>query len=101
MKRGLPRGQGPRVASRKSAPSTFDTNRNVRGPVSEYEAATPRYAISGPRSEPPMPMFTTARILGAGVPAPRAVAHRARERTHPVEHLVHVGDHVAPVDDQP
>ena len=54
--------------------------------------------MAGPRSEPPMPMLTTAVIRlpvwPVHWPERMAVGHL----THPVEHLVHVGHHVLPVD---
>ena len=54
-------GSRSRTASRKSAPSTFDTKRKVMS--RSLYARSAAYVIAGPRSEPPMPMFTTARIL--------------------------------------
>ena len=54
-------GSRSRVASAMSAPSTFDTNRNViERSEKSRNASVP---IAGPRSDPPIPMFTTARIL--------------------------------------
>ena len=47
-----------------------------------------------------MPMLTTLRIALAGVPGPLAAADALGEVGHPVEHLVHLGDDVAAVDDQ-
>ena len=44
------------VASHMSAPSTLDTNRNVSARSENGNRAS--YAIAGPRSEPPMPIFT-------------------------------------------
>ena len=53
-------GSRSRVASAKSAGSTFATKR-----TSSARGAAPRSAwttMRGPRSEPPMPRFTTERI---------------------------------------
>ena len=47
-----------------------------------------------------MPMLTTLRIGLPVEPRPLARAHRVGERRHPVEHLVHLGDHVDAVDDE-
>jgi hypothetical protein len=47
------------VASRRSAPSTLDTNRKTR--VRSESALRASYAMAGPRSDPPMPMLTTFR----------------------------------------
>ena len=50
----------PCTASTRSAPSTLETNRNC---ISRREyGRKASYAIAGPRSEPPMPMFTTLRM---------------------------------------
>src|SRR5919197_643215 len=56
------------VASAKSVPSTFETNRNTRSRRAYARSAS--YAITGPRSEPPMPMFTTFRIGRPVYPVP-------------------------------
>ncbi|GAQ73974.1 hypothetical protein T45_05740 [Streptomyces turgidiscabies] len=53
-------GSRSRTASCRSAPSTFDTNRNVNSRA--VNARNASYAIAGPRSEPPIPMLTTFRI---------------------------------------
>ncbi len=53
-------GSRSRTASCRSAPSTFDTKRNVRSRAVNGRSAS--YAIAGPRSEPPMPMLTTFRM---------------------------------------
>ena len=50
-------GSRSRTASCRSAPSTFDTKRNVSS--RSVNARSASYAIAGPRSEPPMPMLTT------------------------------------------
>ena len=56
--------------------------------------------MAGPRSDPPMPMLTTARIRRPVTPVHSP--DRMRSATAPirVEHVVHVGDHVASVDHQ-
>ena len=87
-----------RVASTKSVESTFDTKRNVRS-RSVY-ARSASYAITGPRSEPPIPMLTTLRMRLAGVALPVARADAVGEGGHAVEHLVHLGDDVDAVDDE-
>ncbi len=46
-----------------SAPSTFETNEQRMDSCRYARSAS--YAIAGPRSEPPMPMFTTWRIVPA------------------------------------
>ena len=48
------------VASAKSVPSTFETKRKVRRRSLYQRSAS--YAITGPRSDPPMPMFTMLRM---------------------------------------
>ena len=53
-------GSRSRTASAKSVPSTLDTNRSVR--LRSLLCRSAWQAITGPRSEPPMPMLTTARI---------------------------------------
>ena len=87
------------VASRMSTPSTFDTNRNVRARSEYWRRAS--VAIAGPRSEPPMPMLITFRIGLPVKPGPLVVADAHRERGHPIEDRVDVGDDVLAVDDQP
>ena len=42
------------------APSTLETKRNVI--ARSLNGSSARYAISGPRYEPPMPIFTTLRM---------------------------------------
>ncbi|CAM5735225.1 hypothetical protein SALBM311S_10378 [Streptomyces alboniger] len=68
------------VASCRSAPSTFDTNRKVSD-RSAYARST-SYAIAGPRSEPPIPMLTTLRIR-----LPVGPVH-SPERTRPAKSLI-------------
>ena len=64
------------VASAKSFESTFETKRIV-SPRSEY-ARRASYAIAGPRSEPPIPMLTIARM---GLPVyPSQVRERTRSQ---------------------
>ena len=53
-------GSRSRVASRKSAPSTFDTNRYVIDRSEKGASAV--VAIRGPRSLPPIPTLTTASM---------------------------------------
>ena len=60
MMKSVSSGSRSRVASAKSFESTFETKRIV-SPRSEY-ARSASYAIAGPRSEPPIPMLTTARM---------------------------------------
>ena len=60
--------------------------------------ASASYAMAGPRSEPPMPMFTTLRMRLAGVARPPAGPHPVGELAHAVEHRVHLGHDVLPVD---
>ena len=47
-----------------------------------------------------MPMLTTFLIGRPGRPLPLAGADGVGEGAHPVEHLVHLGDDVDPVDDE-
>src|SRR5579883_1550369 len=87
-------GSRSRVASTRSVGSMFDTNRNVMSRRAYQRRAS--YAITGPRSEPPMPMLMTLRI---GRPVcPRHAPHTRGEVRHPVEHGVHVGDDVPAVE---
>ncbi len=88
-------GSRSRVASRKSAPSTFDTKRNVRRPIAEGSQGLGGH--HRPQIRAADPDVHDVADLGARVPAPGAVPHRAGESGHPVEDLVHVGDHVAPL----
>ena len=53
-------GSRSRVASAKSVASTLETKRNVMSRA--LYAFSASYAITGPRSEPPMPMLTTLRM---------------------------------------
>ena len=87
------------VASRMSAPSTFDTNRNARARSEYWRRAS--VAIAGPRSEPPMPMLITFRIGLPVNPVHSFVADAHREGGHPIEDRVDVRDDVLTVDDQP
>ena len=92
-------GSRPSVASRKSAASAFDTKCAVRPGWAKSRSGFVRPS-SGPRSDPPMPMLTTARIGLPGVPGPLAGADPVGERRHPVEHLVHRGNDVDAVGHQ-
>ncbi len=47
-----------------------------------------------------MPMLTTVVIRSPVCPRHSAAADPLGERAHPVEHPVHVGDHVLPVHDE-
>ena len=67
------RGRGRRTASSTSTPSMFDTKRTSMAGSARSRSA--RQAIAGPRSEPPMPMFTTARMRSPVAPV------QAPERT--------------------
>ena len=87
-----------RVASAMSVPSTLDTKRNCRSRW--LKACSASYAMAGPRSEPPMPMLTTVRMRLPVVPSHDAGADAVAEGRHAVEHGVHLGDDVDPVDDQ-
>ena len=60
MMKSVVSGSRSRVASRKSAPSTFETNRYVIE-RSEYGASAV-VAMRGPRSLPPIPTLTTASM---------------------------------------
>lgn len=60
MMNSVSAGSRSRTASWRSAPSTFDTNRTVRPRSVKERSAS--WAIAGPRSEPPIPMFTTFLI---------------------------------------
>jgi hypothetical protein len=53
-------GSRSRVVSTKSVPSTLETKRNVN--ARSLYARSASYAMTGPRSDPPMPMLTTLRI---------------------------------------
>ncbi len=53
-------GSSPWVFQAKSPGSTFDTKRNSRPGAAKSRSAS--LAIAGPRSLPPIPMFTTVRI---------------------------------------
>ncbi len=60
MTNSVSAGSRSAVAPAKSLPSTFETKRNrMSGLVC---AASAIVAISGPRCDPPIPMFTTLRI---------------------------------------
>ncbi len=89
-------GSSRAASDARSAPSTFDTNRHAT--PARCTRAARRSAIAGPRSLPPIPMFTTVRIA-ARVPGPLP-DHLLGERAHAVEHTVHLGDDVDAVDDQ-
>ena len=67
-------GSAPARASRMSSPSTFETKSNAISVVAW--SARARTAIAGPRSDPPIPMFTTVRIRSpvAPVQAPERTA---------------------------
>ncbi len=75
-----------------SAPSTFDTNRHSM-PGWRY-ASRARYAIAGPRSEPPMPMLTTVVIRCPVAPSHSPLRTRSANALIRVEHRVHVGHDV-------
>src|SRR5579864_5510006 len=60
-------GSRSAVASQKSLPSTFDTNRTVSGRSVKDRSAS--YAIAGPRSDPPIPMLMMLRIRLPVAPA--------------------------------
>ena len=70
-------GSRSRVASAKSVPSTFETNRYAM-----FAVGCTRRARASPSPgrgrDPPMPMLTTARIALAGVAAPVAAADPRR-----------------------
>ena len=91
-------GARSRVASTRSVASTFDTNRNVMSRRLKWRSAS--YAITGPRSEPPIPMFTTARIGLPVCPVHAPTRTRVGEGAHPVEHLVDLAHDVDAVHDQ-
>ena len=63
------------------------------------EGRKARVAIAGPRSEPPIPMLTTARIGSPVCPRHSPLRTRSGEGGHPVEHLVHLRHDVDAVDD--
>jgi hypothetical protein len=65
MTNSVRRGSSRRATSAKCAPSTLET-KCVRGPSAS--AASARAAITGPRSEPPMPILTTS-VNGPSGPA--------------------------------
>ncbi len=50
--------------------------------------------MTGPRSEPPMPILITFFTLLAGETLPRARAHAVGERRHLVQHRMHFRNHV-------
>jgi len=78
-------------------PSTFETNRNV---MERSAVVAERFvAITGPRSEPPMPMLTTFLMRFPVMSLPRAAADAVGETGHLVEHGVHVWNDVLPVHD--
>ena len=54
--------------------------------------------MTGPRSDPPMPMLTTLRIGLPVCPVQAPLAHAIGEVRHPVEHGVHLGHDVLAVD---
>ncbi len=60
MTNSVSAGSRSRTASCRSAPSTFETKRNVNSRAVYGRSAS--YAMAGPRSEPPMPTFTTFLI---------------------------------------
>ena len=53
-------GSIPHVDSTKSVPSTFETNSKRRFRSLKWRSAS--WAMTGPRSEPPMPTLTTFRM---------------------------------------
>ena len=53
--------------------------------------------MTGPRSEPPIPMLITLRMRFAGMPLPFAASHAVAEGRHLVEDCVNPGDHVSAV----
>ena len=87
-----------RVASTKSVASTLDTKRKVRSRALKCLRAS--YAMTGPRSEPPIPMFTTLRMRSPVAPRPRTGADTLGEVRHPIQHRVHLRDDIDPVDDE-
>ena len=95
MMNSVSAGSRSRVASTKSVPSTFETNRNVR--LRRLKCRSASYAITGPRSEPPMPMLTTLRIGLPVWPVHDPSRTRVGEAAHPAEHLVHVRHDVVAV----
>ncbi len=81
-----------------SVGSTLETNRKS---MSRWlKASSAMYAMAGPRSEPPMPTFTTAAMRSPVAPRhcpPRTASAKAPIRC---QHLVHLGDDVVAVDHQ-
>ncbi len=73
MMKSVRAGSMPVVASRMASPLTFETKANeISGSA---KSASARWAMAGPRSEPPIPMLTTWRMR-----SPVAPVH-APERT--------------------
>ncbi len=60
------RGSRPAVFSATSVGSMFETNRTSMSWCLYGSSAS--YAMTGPRSEPPMPMFTTVRTRSPVTP---------------------------------
>ena len=79
-----------------STPDVYGPKRR-RVPGGGASAAQTR---SGPRSEPPMPRLTTARIGRPRRADAQPAADLRRERLHPHLRRADVGDDVAPVDEE-
>jgi hypothetical protein len=86
------------VASTKSVPSTFETKRQRMSRSLNFRSAS--YAMTGPRSEPPMPMLTDRSLMRFPVwPSHFPAADRVREHAHALEDLVDLRHDVLAVDD--
>ena len=69
-----------RSVSAMCVPSTLETKWTCRSRLPYGLSAS--VAMTGPRSEPPMPMLTTSVIALAGVAGPRAAADGVAELAH-------------------
>ena len=85
------------VASTKSMPSTFDTNRNDHRAIAVV--AERLVGHDGPEVGAADADVDHVPDALAGVALPVAAADAGGEASHLVEHGVYVGDHVLPVDD--
>ena len=73
--------RGVEVARRLDEVGAVDVRHEAERPRPPLKARSASYAMTGPRSDPPIPMFTTLRIRRPCDP-PRAVPHAPR-RTRP------------------